>query len=61
MPKTHKFTKNSEGEKITVVLSQIQSFNKDNFSECTRLSLIGGVTIGVSETEEEVRKVLESA
>lgn len=61
MPKTHDFTENSSGETITIVLNQIQTIEKDHHSDCTTIVLIGGKEIGVSESVDEVKKVVESA
>ncbi len=61
MPKTHEFTDNATGKPIAVVIDKIVVFKKDEFSECTSIELIGGTKIGVSETIDQVQKVVEDA
>ena len=61
MPKTHQFTENSAGTPVSIVLGHITKFERDEFSNCTSITLTGGEKIGVSESIEEVTKVIEDA
>lgn len=61
MAKTYEFTENASGARISIVIDKIATFKKDEFSECTSIELIDGKKIGVSESVDEVRKVIENA
>jgi uncharacterized protein YlzI (FlbEa/FlbD family) len=61
LPKTHQFTKNASGTPITIVIDKIKTFEFDEFSECTQITLIDGTKYGVSETIEEVTKIVEAS
>lgn len=61
MAKTHTFTKNSTGKPISIVLDKITGYERDEFSECTTIALVGGEKIGVSETVDEVKNAIEGA
>lgn len=58
--KTHLFTRNSSDTPVNIVLDKVRSFERDEFSDCTKIVYIDGDTIGVSETIEEVRAVIEN-
>lgn len=59
MAKSHEFTRNSDDSKVNIVIAHIQSYERDNFSECTSLKLSDGTTEGVKETIEEVKKIVD--
>lgn len=61
MPKTHTFTESTSGEPVDVVVDKIATYKHDGFSECTSITLVGGAKLGVTETVDEVRKVIEAA
>lgn len=61
MPKTHTFTENSTGSPTDVVLEKIKSFHWSDFSECTIIEFIDDTKIGVSESVEEVRRIINDA
>jgi uncharacterized protein YlzI (FlbEa/FlbD family) len=61
MPKTHQFTKNADEKAVEIVLDKIVSFEWDSFSECTSIKLCNGENIGVSESIDEVRKILNDS
>jgi hypothetical protein len=59
--KTHKFTRNIDGKEVFVVIAKIKSVERDDFSECTKISLIDGTHEGVRETVGQVRKIIDDA
>jgi len=61
MAKTHTFSLKSGGRSVTVALAHVILFERDEFAECTMISLSGGHKIGVPDSVEEVTKVLEEA
>ncbi|WP_249694536.1 hypothetical protein [Stappia sp. WLB 29] len=61
MPKTHRFTENASGDPVNVVIDKITTFQYDSFAECTTLVLLNGQKIAVSETDDEVREVIENS
>lgn len=61
MAKTHTFSTRSGSRPVTVVLAHVILFERDEFAECTMISLTGGHKIGVSEGVDEVTKVIEAA
>lgn len=61
MAKTHRFTQNVDGEPIEIVLDKIEAFKVDEFSGCTLLELTSGKTVGVAESIDKVRGIVEDA
>lgn len=61
MAKTHRFTENATGTPVSVVVEHITKVERDEFSDCTTITLIGGQEIGVSESVEQVNKAVEGA
>lgn len=60
MPKTHRFTDNVSEQPVVVVIDKIQFFQRDDHSECTQIRLTDGSDLAVSETVEEVQRVIET-
>jgi uncharacterized protein YlzI (FlbEa/FlbD family) len=61
MARTHEFTKNEDSTKITIVLDKIETIARDEFSDCTSITLKSGRKIGVSETVSEVTRVVNGS
>lgn len=61
MAKAHKFTENSSGSEIVIVLAHITKCQTDKFSECTTITLTNGEKVGVSESLIDVVKAIENA
>lgn len=60
MVKTHQFTRNVDGTAVEIVLDKIVTFYRDEFSECTTIKPVNGEKIGVSESVDEVRRIVNS-
>jgi len=61
MSKTHEFTNNSSSTPVSVVLDKIVSYERDDFSESTKIKLVGGDVIHVSETVSQVKAAIDNA
>ena len=61
MSKTYTFTENQDQTDIVIVVNQIQTIERDDFSDCTQITLVGGKKIAVSESVSDVTKVVNDA